>query len=106
MEVAARWLTKYMLRHDDMGIPEGERAVKAEKIAEWFGSEEAYDRFRTHGRPIRYPELHSVGVRVKRLEDDAALQDAALSVFHANEITFNGPAGKIIENHVGRRWVL
>ena len=106
MEVVTKWLTKYMLRHDDMGISEGERAAKAEKIAEWFGSEEAYDRFRTHGRPIRYAELQSVGMRVRRLEDDAALQDAVLSFLHANEITFNGPAGKIIENHVGRRWVI
>ena len=106
MEVVAKWLAKYMLRHDDMEIPEGERAAKADKIAEWFGSEEAYDRFRTHGRPIRYPELQSVGMRVRRLEDDQALQDAVLSIFHANEITFGGPAGKIIENHVGRRWVL
>jgi len=80
MVVVAKWLAKYMLRHDD--------------------------RFRTHGRPIRYPELQSVGMRVRRLEDDPALQDAVLSVFHANEITFNGPTGKIIENHVGRRWVL
>lgn len=45
-------------------------------------------------------------MRVRRLEDDAALQDAVLSVMHANQITFNGPAGKIIENHAARRWVI
>jgi hypothetical protein len=42
---------------------------------------------------------------VRRLEDDDVLQDAALSIFHANEISLNGPAVKIIENHLGRRKV-
>ena len=56
--------------------------------------------------PIRYPELQSIGLRVKRLEDDDALQDAVLSILHVNEITFNGPAAKIIENHDSRRMVV
>jgi hypothetical protein len=82
MEVVASWLEKYMLRHGDMNIPENERAAKANQIAEWFGSSDSYDRFRTHGRPIRYPELQAIGLRVRRLEDDDALQDAALSILH------------------------
>jgi Serine dehydrogenase proteinase len=106
MEVVAAWLEKYMLRHEDMVIPESERAAKAAQIAEWFGSADSYDRFRTHARPIRYPELQSIGLRVKRLEDDDALQDAVLSILHVNEITFNGPAAKIIENHDNRRMVV
>lgn len=106
MEVVEKWLANHMLRHDDMGVPEAERGAKASAIAQWFGSEEAYDRFRTHGRPIRFPELHASGIRVKRLEADNVLQDAVLSVLHVNEITFNGPAAKIIENHLGRRWVI
>jgi hypothetical protein len=106
MEVVATWLAKYMLSHDDMKIPESQRAAKATQIAEWFGSAESYDRFRTHARPIRYPELHSIGLRVNRLENDDALQDAALSILHINEITFNGPAAKIIENHDNRRMVV
>jgi hypothetical protein len=80
--------------------------TKAKAIAKWFGSEEAYDKFRTHGRPLRHPELKGVGLRVRLLEEDDHLQDAVLSVFHANEITFSsGPAIKIIENHMGRRKV-
>ena len=106
MEVVASWLGRYMLRHDDMNIPENERQAKATQIAEWFGSADSYDRFRTHGRPIRYPELQAIGLRVRRLEDDDALQDAALSILHVNEITFNGPAAKIIENHDNRRMVV
>lgn len=106
VEVVGSWLERYMLRHDDMNITETERIEKATQIAEWFGSEKSYDRFRTHGRPIRYPELQSIGLRVRRLEDDDALQDAVLSILHVNEITFNGPAAKIIENHDNRRMVV
>jgi len=106
IEVLGSWLEKYMLRHADMKIPEEERAAKAVQIAEWFGSAESYDRFRTHARPIRYPELQSVGLRVRRLEDEDALQDSVLSILHINEITFNGPAAKIIENHDNRRMVV
>ena len=106
MQVVENWLDKHMLKHADLNIPEEERRQKAKKIAEWFASEEAYDRFRTHGRPLRYPELKEVGLRVNLIEDNADLQDAVLSVFHGNEITFNsGNAVKIIENHVGRRKV-
>ncbi|MDH5667749.1 MAG: hypothetical protein OEY86_07050 [Nitrospira sp.] len=107
MEVVENWLVRYMLAHHDLGIPEAERRPKARSIAEWFGSEETYDKFHTHGRPLRQPELKEVGLRVRRLEDDNDLQDAVLSVMHANEITFsNGNALKIIENHEGRRKVV
>ena len=105
MEVVEKWLAQYMLKHADLQISETDCPGKAKKIAEWFGSEISYDRFRTHGRPLRYPELKEIGLRVRRLEDDEVLQDAALSIFHANEISFNGPAVKIIENHLGRRKV-
>ena len=37
MEVVAAWLERYMLRHEDMVVPESERAAKAAQIAEWFG---------------------------------------------------------------------
>jgi len=106
MEVVASWLGRYMLSHDDMNIPENERGLKATQIAKWFGSADSYDRFRTHARPIRYPELQGLGLRIRRLEDDDDLQDAVLSILHVNEITFNGPAAKIIENHDNRRMVV
>jgi Serine dehydrogenase proteinase len=83
------------------GILRDFRRAQAETA---FGAEEAYDRFRTHGRPIRLPTLRDVGVRVRHLGDDDALQDAVLSVFHATAITFNGAATKLIENHLGSTW--
>lgn len=105
-DVVAGWLEKYMLAHEDAGIQEDERAQRARDIAEQFGSEESYDRHRTHGRPIRIEMLEQIdGLRIRRLETDEALQDAVLSIYHALDITFGGPAIKIVENHLGHRKV-
>jgi hypothetical protein len=109
IDVVTTWLDRYMLAHEDMGLsdPTARRAT-AEGIANYFGSDEAYDRHRTHERPIRLPELERLGVRVRRLgSDDEALQDAVLSIYHATDITFtmNPMVVKIVENHLGRRRV-
>lgn len=109
MDVVRGWLERYMLAHDDMGFADAEaRRAKAEEIANYFGSDDAYDRFRTHERPIRLPELERVGLRVRRLgSDDENLQDAVLSIYHATDITFsaNPSVVKIVENHLRRRRV-
>jgi hypothetical protein len=95
-----------MLAHPDSDTSEADRETRARAIAERFGSEDAYDHYRTHGRPIRVEELEQVdGLVVRRLEADNELQDAVLSVYHAEDLTFGGPAIKIVENHLGRRWV-
>lgn len=109
IDVVRGWLERYMLAHDDMGLADPEaRHTRAVEIANYFGSDEAYDRFRTHERPIRLPELEQIGLRVRRLgSDDEDLQDAVLSIYHATDITFNRNPGvvKIVENHHGRRRV-
>ncbi len=105
IDIVAGWLERYMLRHEDMKVPEAERKDKARRIAEYFGSERAYDRYRSHSRAIRFPELRDQGVRVRRLEDDRKLQDAVLTVFHATDHSLRGPVAKIVENQLGRRWV-
>jgi hypothetical protein len=105
-DVVTGWVEKYMLSHDDANVPEEEREKCARDIAEYFGSDEAYERFRTHGRPVRIEELQKLrGVRVRPLEEKDDLQDAALSLYHALDITFGGPAIKIVENHIGARHV-
>lgn len=105
-DVVTGWLEMHMLGHEDAGIPLPERAERAAEIAKQFGSEESYDLFRTHGRPIRVEALEQInGLRVRRLEGDPELQDAVLSIYHALDITFGGPALKIVENHLGRRKV-
>jgi hypothetical protein len=99
-EIVAGWLERYMLLAWD------DRARLAQEISEYFGSEASYDRFRTHGRPIRLEELRNLqGLRISALEDDQKLQDAVLSIYHALDITFRGPAIKVVENHLGRRKV-
>jgi len=106
LDVVTGWLEKYMLAHEDMNIEEGERHRKARGIAEYFGSEESYDTFRAHGRPIRIEDLRGQGLRVRALEDDSELQDIVLSIYHATDITWNNTtAVKLIENHLGRRKV-
>ena len=105
-DVVAGWLETHMLAHPDAGIPPGKRAKRAREIAEYFGSKDSYDRFRTHGRPIRIEELRAQkGLVVRALEDDDDLQDAVLSYYHALDFTLNGPAAKVVENHLGRRLV-
>jgi hypothetical protein len=103
-DIVAGWLEKYMLNHPDVTV--ADKASKAREISAHFGSEAAYDRYRTHGRPIRIEELESIeGLRVRRLEADDRLQDAVLSIYHSLDITFGGPAIKIVENHRARRKV-
>ena len=105
-EIVTNWLTRCMLAHPDASVPEVERAQAATAIADYFGSENSYDRFRTHGRPIRVDGLQGLrGLRIRRLEDDDVLQDVALSIYHALDITLGGPAVKIVENHLGARYV-
>jgi hypothetical protein len=107
MALVEGWLERYMLRHPDMHLDDPEeRRAAARRISQHFGSEDSYDRFRTHERPIRLPELEEVGLRVRRLgSDDEELQDAVLSIYHATDLTFNGAATKIVENHLGNRKV-
>ncbi|MDQ4001820.1 MAG: serine protease [Actinomycetota bacterium] len=104
-EIVAGWLEQYMLTYPDVKVED--RAAKAEEISSYFGSEASYNRFRTHGRPIRVERLEQEvpELRVRRLEADDALQDAVLSIYHALDITFGGPTLKIVENHLGRRKV-
>ena len=105
-EVVAKWLEQYMLAHGDAGIAEADRASRALEIAEYFGSDVSYERFKTHGRPIRIEELSTVqGLRVRALEENDKLQDAVLSLYHTLDISFGGPAIKIVENHKGARYV-
>ena len=105
-DIVAGWLYQYMLQNNDCGVGHRSRKRVANKIVDYFGSEKSYDRFRSHGRPIRIEELKSIrGLRVRALEDDQDLQDTVLSIYHGLDLTFNGPAIKIVENHPGSRYV-
>ena len=82
----------------------GERMLKedwsaAKAAAEWL----AKGDHKRHGRPISIDAARGAGLRVTALEDDQALQDLVLSVFHAAAFTIQETGVvKIIENQHGR----
>jgi hypothetical protein len=90
------WVSTWMLRLHP------QRDQKAAEIAEFFGD---YNLHRSHSLGIDRDVARATGVVVADLEADAALQDAVLSVHHATMHTFQGPAVKIVENHLGRAYV-
>jgi hypothetical protein len=63
---------------------------------------------RIDARPIGFDTASSKGLKVTRLEDDQALQEHVLSLFHATMATFMGThCVKIVENDNGKgRFVL
>jgi len=55
-----------------------------------------------HARHISAKEAQAIGLKVKMLEEDNALQDTVLTIHHAYMHTFsNSDCEKIIENHKG-----
>jgi hypothetical protein len=86
------WLHQFMFK--------GQDAAKAQEISAWLGN---FDEHKTHGRPIGIELAKEKGLKVTALEDDQALQEAVLSVFHAVMVTFQStPCVKVIENHLGK----
>lgn len=97
VEMVSDWLERFMFNG---ARNSKERAVR---VAEWFA---AYENFGSHGEHVGREKLQKLGVFVKNLEDENALQDAVLSVHHATMHTFSmTTATKIIENHHGRSFV-
>jgi len=95
--LVAEFLEKYMFSG------EGNAKGRASEISGWLGDDKVH---LSHSRPIMREELRDHGVNVTDLEDDPNLQDAVLSVHHAYSHTFQGPAVKIIENSLGRAYVI
>lgn len=96
-EFAARALAEHMFKHDTNG------EQKARDAAEWFSD---FSAFRSHGRRVGREEALGQGLKVTRLEDDDAFQDAVLTVHHAVQHTFTGTlCAKLVENHLGRAWM-
>ncbi|MGH9021871.1 MAG: SDH family Clp fold serine proteinase [Acidimicrobiia bacterium] len=89
------WFEKYMFA----GGPDA--ATKAEHVAGYFAN---YEIHQSHSLGIDREQARSQGVRIDDLESDQALQDAVLSVHHATMHTLQGPAVKIVENHLGRTY--
>ena len=95
--LVTNWLTSNMFKGDP------DAAQKATAIGDWLAD---HSHFMTHGRPISRDTAEQKGLKIVRLEDDQALQDAVLSVYHATAHTFTQTgAVKIIENHLGRAYL-
>jgi ATP-dependent protease ClpP protease subunit len=62
-----------------------------------------YTKNKTHDRHIHADECKAQGMKILDFEHDQKLQDLILTVHHCYMHVFmNGPAYKIIENHLGR----
>lgn len=86
-------------------LPEPERNDKVDAIVDRLTD---LSRNKGHDKHIHYAECEEIGLKVRRLEDhsDKLLQDLVLTVHHCYMFTLaNTGAFKIIENHVGRRYV-
>ena len=58
-----------------------------------------------HDKHIHYDECAATGLKMKRIEDEK-IQDLVLTIHHCYTFSLsNSAAFKIIENHLGRRYV-
>ncbi len=88
--IVTEWLKTGMFAGD------ADADTKANRIVAELSS---HEQTKTHARHIHLERLQELGVKVTRLEDDQALQDAVLTVHHACVNTLmRTPAVKIIEN--------
>jgi hypothetical protein len=86
-------------------LPEPERTRKANKIFEYLAE---LGSNKGHGKHLHHKELENAGLTIKMLEDKTqkTLQDLVLTVHHCYMYTLSNTAAlKIIENHIGRRYV-
>src|SRR2546427_3647924 len=72
---------------------------RARRVADYLGD---HNQFKSHGARVGVKELRDRGVPVLVINDDAALHDAVMTVYHALMLTFGGTAAyKIFENSRG-----
>lgn len=96
-QFAATQLEAHMFNGDP------DAAEKAAAAAAWFSD---FKEFRSHGRRVGREAARAQRLKVTNLEDDQEFQDAVLSTYHANRLTFNNTtAVKIVENHLGRAYI-
>ena len=83
-------------------LEEPERKQKVSTIVEQLSDLRAN---KGHDKHIHFEECEAMGLKVKRLEDEP-IQDLVLTIHHCFMFALsNSPAFKIIENHLGRRFI-
>lgn len=95
-ELVREWLRTYMFKR------RRNRDELADAATGYFADAAVH---KSHGLGIDRDQARSQHIVVDDLEIDQDLQDATLSVHHATILTLDGPAVKIIENHLGRAFV-
>ncbi|MBI2852849.1 MAG: S49 family peptidase [Chloroflexi bacterium] len=91
------WLSKGMLRGKK------NKSARIDRILKGLGD---HALTLSHARHLSLDKCDEIGLEVKSLEDNPALQDAVLSVHHACIHTLAGTnAIKIIENHLGKAFI-
>ena len=96
--IVGNWLRSNMLAEDE------DRDHRAEQIVNKLCEHQSSGM---HNRHFSYADLIDLGMHIRILEEDDALQDAVLSVHHAFMTTFQRlPAAKIIESSADRHWII
>jgi len=96
-QITAEWLKNCMFKD------EKRPKRKIEKIIKELGD---HALTKSHARHLSLKKCRDIGLKVIPLEDNPALQDAALSVHHACMLTFSATqAVKLIENHANGAFI-
>jgi len=93
-QMVSKWLENNMCAGDKN---------KVKQILETFSN---HQKQKSHSRHISKQECIDIGLNIRNLEDDKALQDAVLTTHHMFMHTFSNTATvKIIENHMGVAYI-
>ena len=96
--LVAEWLAKYMFKGDAAANIQGKISSIVSRLN---------DNNKSHARHFGVSVCEDLGLKIKRIEEDNELQDCILSVHHAFTITFDQtPIKKIVENHLGERFLV
>lgn len=100
-EQAVDWAQDFVRKSLQSNMFDGEvdAIAKADKIVKALSD---VDANKAHSRHIHIDDCIQLGLKIERLEDDKALQDAVLTVHHCFMHSFSvSGAAKIVENHKG-----
>lgn len=104
-ENAVAWSKEFVARELENCMFNGLKTAsrRAKKVVDSLSD---YDGNKRHERHVHAEECKSLGIRIKDIEANDALQDALLSVHHCYMYTLtNTSAFKLIENHGGVGYV-
>lgn len=96
-ELVSTWLARNMLKED----PEKEKKIQS-ILTELGDHSVSY----AHNRHLSAQKCKDIGLVIRDIEDEQALQERVLSIHHIYSHTLSStPAFKIIENHNGKAYI-